>query len=154
MIKISKIIATFFGLGYMPFAPGTFGALGGWLISCFLIYLGLDYYTFHLLHVGLVLLSFFAGNYACQKLDGIWGHDPSKVVIDETMGFWVSIIFLPLNYQAMICGFILFRFFDIVKPFGIRKIDNMNKTYTVMLDDLIAGIYANLILQFVFWIVL
>jgi phosphatidylglycerophosphatase A len=93
------------------------------------------------------VLSFFAGTFACKKLSGEWGHDPSKVVIDETLGFWISILFLPLNVQTLIGGFILFRFFDIVKPLGIRKIDNLNSPYAVMLDDVLAGIYANLVLQ-------
>ncbi len=154
MIRFSKIIATFFGLGYAPVAPGTFGALGGLFISFFLLKSGLDFTTFHVLHIFLIVLSFFAGTFACKKLSGEWGHDPSKVVIDETLGFWISILFLPLNVQTLIGGFILFRFFDIVKPLGIRKIDNLNSPFAVMLDDVLAGIYANLVLQAVHRILL
>jgi phosphatidylglycerophosphatase A len=97
VLKLSKIIATFFGLGYAPIAPGTFGALGGFIISFILLKIGLDFNTFHLLHIFLIVVSFFAGIFACKRLSSHWGHDPSKVVIDETLGFWVSILFLPQN---------------------------------------------------------
>jgi phosphatidylglycerophosphatase A len=151
VLKLSKIIATFFGLGYAPIAPGTFGALGGFIISFILLKIGLDFNTFHLLHIFLIVVSFFAGIFACKRLSSHWGHDPSKVVIDETLGFWVSILFLPQNILSLAAGFVLFRFFDILKPWGIRKIDNLNSTYSIMLDDVVAGIYTNIILQFVFW---
>lgn len=151
VLKLSKIIATFFGLGYAPIAPGTFGALGGFIISFILLKTGLDFKSFHFLHVFLIFVSFFAGIFACKRLSSQWGHDPSKVVIDETLGFWVSILFLPLNVQTLIGGFVLFRFFDILKPFGIRKIDRLSTPYAVMLDDVVAGIYTNIILQILFW---
>ena len=149
MPNLSKLIATFFGLGYMPIAPGTFGALGGLLISFMLMRLGVDFSTFQYLHIFLIISAFGAGVYACNQLKSEWGHDPSKVVIDETMGYWISILFLPINLNILLAGFVLFRAFDIVKPFGIKKIDQSHTSYSVMLDDVVAGIYANIVLQIV-----
>lgn len=149
---LHKTIATFFGLGYAPFAPGTFGALGGVLISSFMISFGIDYSTFQYIHILLIVIAYFLGVRACIGLQSEWGDDPSRVVIDETLGFWIAILFLPLSWKVILGGFILFRFFDIQKPLGIRKLDQWKNPHAVMLDDVVAGIYANIVLQFIFYI--
>lgn len=151
-MNLPKIIATFFGLGYIPFAPGTFGALGGLAISYCMVQSSCSYQNFQLYHIGLIITAYFAGVYACRALVDEWGQDPSKVVIDETLGFWVSILFLPVHLYTLIAGFVLFRFFDILKPLGIRKIDQMHTPHSVMLDDVAAGIYANLVLHLLFYV--
>jgi len=107
----------------------------------------IEYQYFQITHIVLIITSYYLGVYACKKLENEWGQDPSKVVIDETLGFWISILFLPINIYIFIAGFILFRFFDILKPLGIRKIDLMHTHHSVMLDDVLAGIYANIVLQ-------
>jgi phosphatidylglycerophosphatase A len=149
MNRLPKIIATFFGLGYAPIAPGTIGALGGLLISILLMKSDMQNSAFQLVHIFLILISYFAGVYACKKLVSEWGHDPSRVVIDETMGFWISILFMPLEIYVLVSGFVLFRFFDILKPLGIKKIDQLKSNHSVMLDDVLAGIYANITLQII-----
>ncbi len=151
MNQLPKIVATFFGLGFVPVAPGTFGALGGFLISCLLLYLEFDFNSFHSIHCILVLISYVTGVWACKRLSTEWGTDPSRVVIDETIGFWISILFLPVDLWVFIIGFVLFRFFDIIKPLGIRKIDQWHTPHSVMLDDVLAGIYANVILQVIIY---
>lgn len=148
---IYKTIATFFGLGYAPIAPGTFGALGGVLISSFLIYFGLSFEAFQWVHLILIAIAYMLGVWACKGLNTEWGDDPSRVVIDETLGFWIAILFLPLTWKVLLGGFILFRFFDILKPFGIRKLDQWKNPNAVMLDDVAAGIYANIVLQLLFY---
>jgi phosphatidylglycerophosphatase A len=146
-MKFSKIVATVFGLGYLPIAPGTFGALFGLFVS-YLLSLLLPYpLYFQIIHIILIIIAYFLGVYACKKLEKEWGHDPSKVVIDETLGYWISILFLPINFYILFAGFILFRFFDILKPLGIRKLDNLKSSHSVMLDDVLAGIYSNFVLQ-------
>lgn len=152
MPNITKLIATFFGLGYIPTAPGTFGALGGLLISFGLMHSIIDYNSFQYIHIFLIAVSFLAGSYACHKLKAEWGHDPSKVVIDETLGFWISILFLPVNLYIFFVAFVLFRIFDIAKPFGIKKIDQSHKSYSVMLDDVVAGVYSNISLQIIVYL--
>ncbi len=149
MNQLPKLAATFFGLGFLPVAPGTFGALGGFLVSYLLFILVSDFCLFYIIHTVLILTSYVGGVWACKKLRSEWGPDPSRVVIDETIGFWISILFLPLNFWLFLAGFILFRFFDILKPLGIRKIDQWHTSHSVMLDDVLAGIYANVILQIV-----
>ena len=150
-MNLPKIIVTVFGLGYIPFAPGTFGALGGVLISAILYSFGLSFYTFQFVHIGLIMLAYIAGVAACNIVSKEWGDDPSKVVIDETLGFWISILFLPIEWYTFILAFILFRFFDILKPLGIKNIDRYHGSHAVMLDDVLAGIYTNLVLQLVFY---
>lgn len=149
MDRLYKTIATFFGLGYMPVAPGTFGALGGMAISCGMLYLGLTHPIWNTLHLAMALAAYLGGAWATKKLESVWGHDPSKVVIDETMGFWVSILFLPQDWRVLVAGFVVFRFFDILKPLGIRRVDNLRSHHAVMADDLLAGIYANIFLQII-----
>jgi phosphatidylglycerophosphatase A len=158
-VVIAKIVATFFGLGYIPFAPGTFGALGGLLISYALtlyctaelskVPLSLSKFPLSVAEVVLVVAAYLSGVWACRTLADEWGQDPSKVVIDEALGFWVSIIALPHTPFYLIGGFLLFRLFDITKPFGIRRIDNWHTPHAVMLDDVAAGVAANVVLQLV-----
>ncbi|MFZ1751090.1 MAG: phosphatidylglycerophosphatase A [Saprospiraceae bacterium] len=146
-MTIPKLIATSLGLGNLPVAPGTFGALGGLVLSLTLMSSGVSHPTFTTIHIALIILSYAGGVWSCQKLSAAWGDDPSRVVIDETMGFWISILFLPLHLYILIAGFVLFRFFDIVKPLGIKKIDGIKSPHAVMLDDALAGIYTNVTLH-------
>lgn len=149
MNQLPKLVATFFGLGFIPVAPGTFGALGGLIVSYLLWVWGFDFKSFHSIHFILLLISYMAGVWACKRLSNEWGSDPSKVVIDETIGFWISILFLPVDLWVFLIGFVLFRFFDIIKPLGIRNIDQWHTPHSVMLDDVLAGIYANVVLQII-----
>jgi phosphatidylglycerophosphatase A len=148
----AKLIATSLGAGFLPKAPGTFGALVGLIISLTLFWVGVEYYTFQWIHIIATIICYFLGVWSCQQLEAEWGHDPSRVVIDETIGFWISILFLPINVTVLIGGFVLFRFFDILKPLGIRSIDKMHSHHSVMLDDVLAGVYANLVLQVIVYL--
>ena len=147
---LAKLVATSGGAGYIPLAPGTFGALVGLLVSLMLHYVfTIEGSLLHFIHLGLSIIFYFAGVWACIKLKPDWGDDPSRVVMDETVGFWVSIILIPARWEYYVAAFILFRFFDIVKPLGIKKIDQKHTTHAVMLDDVVAGIYTNLFLQLI-----
>jgi len=147
---IHRIITTFFGLGYSPIAPGTFGAGGGILV----------FYILYLLEVGpiylnstliiLIILFFFLGIHSTNKLIPIWGKDPSKVVVDETIGQWITLLCIPYgNHWYVLLAFILFRFFDISKILGIRKFERLHGGLGVMMDDVVAGIYGAIILQII-----
>jgi len=141
---LHKLICTGMGLGLIPLAPGTFGALGGPVSGCFIkqysnqpdIYL-------------LVLIIFFTliGVYSSNKIIPEWGKDPSRVVIDEVVGMWISMLFIPNNIIFMLLAFVLFRLFDIYKPFFIRKFEAFPLGWGIMLDDVAAGIFANVTLQ-------
>lgn len=146
-MRTAKVIATFFGLGYMPFAPGTWGTAGAMLFSWLLSCIGTTVFTLGLLHISAIVAFYFSGVWACRKLSAEWGKDPSKCVADEAVGYWVSILFLPLEPEILLAAFVLFRFFDIAKPLGIRTLDRMETPHAVMLDDVLAGLYTLIVLQ-------
>lgn len=147
---IHKTIATFFGTGYSPFAPGTAGAL---LAAVILVLF--DYFQIVLenppLFFTLILITTLIGIYSTNQLLLSWGKDPSKVVIDEAVGMWISMFFIPFNYLNLLLAFGLFRIFDIYKPLGIRKLEQLNGGLGVMADDVLAGIYANIVLQIIIY---
>ncbi|CAG0909019.1 unnamed protein product, partial [Cyprideis torosa] len=92
-----------------------------------------------ILLIGLILIFTALGTWACKIVLKEWGHDPSKIVMDETIGVWITLLFIPFNHWYIWLGFGLFRLFDIWKPLGIRTIDDkMQSAFSVMLDDILA----------------
>lgn len=150
---IATIIGTGFGSGFWPWGPGTAGAL-----LATLIWLGLASFMSPavLLCVTLALCFMFTilGTWAANQLSPYWGNDPSRVVIDEMVGVWIPLSASPagdLRYAA--AAFLLFRFFDILKPLGIRSLDRKAGGFWVMADDILAGIYSLIIIAFIRWAV-
>lgn len=94
-----------------------------------------------------ILFFFFLGVIATQKLEPIWGHDPSRIVVDELVGVWVAMLGVPNNWQNLLLAFGLFRLFDIWKPLGIRKFEQMPGGWGVMMDDVAAGVAAGFCLH-------
>jgi len=86
---------------------------------------------------------------SADRVEEIWGKDHNRVVIDEVAGMCITLLLIPLKWQYTLIGLILFRFFDILKPFGIRKLEELPGGWGVMADDVLAGIYANVLLQLV-----
>ncbi len=120
------------------------------LITLVLFKLDLDFKAFNVINFLLIIISYLAGVWACNALQEEWGSDPSKVVIDEACGYWVTLIFVPFTFINIVIAFVLFRFFDILKPLGIKKIDAMhNSSHAVMLDDVAAGIYGCAVLHLI-----
>ncbi len=139
-----KIIASICGIGFIK-GGGTIAAA----VTCGLIWLlwlapGVQSNWLLLLITIVITLT---GVYAGNKVEPLWGKDSYRVVIDEVAGMLVTLLFLPHVALLLLAGFILFRFFDIVKPLFIRRVENMPGGIGVMLDDVLAGIYANIILQ-------
>lgn len=147
-MSVHKTIATFFGLGYSPKAPGTVGALGALSLFAGLFYLGMSNEAFLLL----LILLFFVGIYASNKVEQYWGEDNGRVVIDEALGMGISVLWVPFSWQYYIGAFALFRLFDIWKPLGIRRAEQLKGGWGVMADDLLAGIYSNIILQTILYL--
>ncbi|MEM1319351.1 MAG: phosphatidylglycerophosphatase A [Bacteroidota bacterium] len=147
MSSIHKIIATAFGAGYSPFAPGTAGALVGLLIWWGAGQALGERPTFPWLMLGATLLVFLLGVWSADALEKEWGKDPSRVVADEVVGMWISLLWVPLGWPYLLTGFILFRIFDIWKPLYVRSMERLPGGWGVMMDDVLAGIYANLVLQ-------
>lgn len=150
---IPTIIASGLGSGFAPIAPGTAGAILATIIwfvlshiitpSALIVFTALA-----------IVISTIIGTWATKKLEPFWGEDPSKVVIDEMIGVWIPLIIVkPQDLWFALVALILFRIFDIIKPFGIRKLDQKQGAFWVMADDIVAGIYSLIILFFIQWLV-
>jgi phosphatidylglycerophosphatase A len=131
------------GLGYAPVASGTFGTLAG--IPAYWLLAKLPPALWLLTVLALFFLSCWVAG-AAGKIYGV--VDDGRIVIDELVGYLVTIAFLPFTWKAAILGFLLFRFFDILKPQPARYFDRTVKNgYGVVLDDVVAGLYAALALR-------
>ena len=131
------------GLGYAPVASGTFGTLAG--IPAYWLLAKLPPTLWLLTVVALFFLSCWVAGEA-GKIYGV--VDDGRIVIDELVGYLVTIAFLPFTWKIAIAGFLLFRFFDILKPQPARYFDRTVKNgYGVVLDDVVAGLYAALALR-------
>ncbi len=147
MKYLAVLVATFGYIGYVPFAPGTAGSLGG------------------------LALYFFARNFYGGEIElpllfvviasGIWAasfterylkkKDPGLVVIDEVAGMLLTLLWVEASLGLALIGFLAFRFFDIVKPFPARYCERFHGGWGIMLDDLVAGIYAALSIRIILW---
>ena len=133
-----KLIATSFGAGFSPVAPGTMGALFG-VAVWYLLFALLDYATLMWTLSGLIVSS---------VSERYWGEDPSRVVMDETVGEWIALLAVPASghWGYVLAAFVLFRFFDIVKPLGVRSMEKLKGGYGIMADDILSGIYAAIVI--------
>ena len=143
MNRFFLVLATGFGVGYSPVAPGTLGTLLAIPVYYFLSNISSPIYEITL--IGFFFLSVWISENAeifFRK------KDDQRIVIDEMMGFLITMLWVPKTTCFIIIGFFLFRFFDILKPFPIRHLEKRLKGgYGVVLDDVIAGVYANVILH-------
>ncbi|MEW6109801.1 MAG: phosphatidylglycerophosphatase A [Nitrospirota bacterium] len=139
---VLKNIATLGFIGYLPYAPGTFGSLVG-LVS-FLIYKP----SLHA-HIVLIVTGTLTGICASSAAERLLGEkDSRKIVIDELIGFYVAAFYLPESPVFIVAAFLLFRFFDILKPLPINKLEKaLSHGFGIMADDILAGIFTNVILQ-------
>lgn len=148
-LKIAKhpihFLAFGLGLGFLPVAPGTFGTLLG-----VFIYIA-NYLYFGINLILLSIITFFIGIYLCGKTSlDINYHDHPGIVWDEVVGYLITMIFIPFNTVNIILGFLLFRFFDILKPWPIRQLDEkVIGGFGIMIDDVLAAIYANVSLNII-----
>lgn len=148
------IIGTGFGSGFWPWGSGTAGAV---LATVIWLLLTTVFSPCTLIAITAVLIVVFTavGTWATARLEPFWGEDPSRVVVDEMVGVWIPLL-LVFNYDikwwAAAAALVLFRFFDILKPLGIRALDRRHGAIWVMLDDVLAGIYSAVVLAVVIWI--
>jgi phosphatidylglycerophosphatase A len=137
----TKLFASGLYTGYVPAASGT---LGSAVAVAFYFIPGFE----SSLILGLVILLVFGlGIIASSIMEKRYGHDPSEVTIDEIAGMWIALLLLPKTIMVVLAAFLCFRFFDIIKPFPARKFDTMYGGFGIMMDDVVAGIYANLTIQ-------
>jgi phosphatidylglycerophosphatase A len=140
---LTKATATFFGVGYLPFIPGTFGSLAG---------LGLYFCVKDnsLLYLFTILLVCLAGFASCGRAEELFGKkDPKYAVIDEVAGMLISLFLVPYAVRWVVIGFFVFRLLDTLKPFPASRFQNMRGSLGIMGDDIVAGLYCNIVLQLV-----
>ena len=145
MKRFYRLTLSGFGAGWLPVAPGTWGAALAALLAW-----PLALATPQLLVPELIVLIVafsWIGALGSDALADDWGADPGQTVIDEMVGMWITLLGLPMDWRYWLAGFLLFRLFDIVKPLGIRRLESITGGWGVVLDDVMAGVYANLLLQ-------
>ncbi len=143
-----KMIATAGGAGYFPYGPGTMGAVVAVLLWLPLfICAGAE--TRAVVTVAAIVLFTVLGVWSSTIAERFWGEDPSRVVIDEVVGMWIALLAVPSEgvWWTVPAAFVLFRFFDMVKPLGVRKMEKLKKGYGIMADDVLAGIYSAIVLM-------
>jgi phosphatidylglycerophosphatase A len=139
-----ELAATSLGIGYIGKGAGTVAAVA--CCVCWYLAWGGGYppaIPSVIITVLIIILGIWAGN----KVEPLWGKDHQRVVIDEVAGMCIGLIFIPVNLKYVLCGLILFRFFDITKPLFIKKMEDLPGGWGVMMDDILAGVYTNILLQ-------
>lgn len=138
-----KTAMSFFGTGYLPFMPGTFASAAGLILYYFLkdsLYL----------YIAIVLVLLILGLSLGSAAEKVFRRkDPPQVVIDEVAGILISLAFLPVSAWLVFMGFVLFRILDTLKPFPAGRLQEWHGGIGIMVDDIVAGVYANIILQIV-----
>lgn len=143
----TKFIGSGFFSGYTKYATGTVGSTVG-----LLFFLIPDFHQpYVIIPSTLVLLAL--GVNAAEKMEKIFGQDPSIVTVDEIVGMWLSLWFVPFTYLNIGIAFVIFRVLDVLKPYPAQLFDRKTGGWNIMLDDIIAGIYTNLIVQIsLYWL--
>ena len=146
LIYPPALLATGFGSGLSPIAPGTIGTL-----VSLLLFLFVQDTTWPLLVI--CVAGFIAGIWLCERTSEKLGvHDHGGIVWDEFIGMWITLLWVPLSLSTLAIAFVLFRLFDILKPWPIGYLDKrVRGGLGIMIDDVIAGIFANVCLQLILW---
>jgi phosphatidylglycerophosphatase A len=141
--RLSTLCSTAFGIGYLPFIPGTWASLAAALLYKIILFrFGGSLFAL------LIVLFFLLGTLSAGVSAGVLEHkDPRPVVIDEVCGQWIALFLVPATWTNVVIGFLLFRAFDVVKPFPIRKLEGLPRGWGIMADDVLAGVFSAVILH-------
>ncbi len=147
-MKFKEFLFTSFYAGYFPVAPGTAGSLVG------MIFFIIEYFAFGKMvwaaNLVMVAVMFYPSIKLADEGEKFFGKkDPGEVVIDEVLGYWISVLFLPFSWTVAILAFFLFRFMDILKPFPAGRVQLLRGGVGIVLDDCVAGMYANIALRII-----
>ncbi len=141
-----KLIGSGFYTGFIPFSSGTFGSLAG-----LLIYYIPGFEKPFILIPAIIIFSFY-GIYIGTKFEKIYGEDPAECTVDEVVGMWISLLFVPKKIVYSIFAFLVWRFFDITKPYPARQMEKLHGGLGIMMDDVFAGFYSLILVQLVLYI--
>lgn len=148
MTRLAVFLATVAYCGYFPIAPGTVGSAAG-----LGVYLLVWWTRSPILEVGLIALTFAVGTWAATHAERYFGGiDPGPVVIDEVLGMLVTLAGIPVGWSGALAGFFIFRVFDVIKPYPANRLETFHGGFGIMADDAMAGIYANLALRLLIWL--
>lgn len=128
--------------GYAPVASGTVGSA----LAAAIYYLVPGFEGPYII-MPLTAALFLYGLHASEKMEAYYGHDPAEVTVDEFVGMWLSLLLLPKTLVLTVAGFFIFRLLDIIKPFPARRFEQQQGGFGIMMDDVIAGVYTNLLLH-------
>jgi phosphatidylglycerophosphatase A len=146
--RLAVFIATVGYCGYFPIAPGTVGSAAG-----LLVYLLVWSTHSHVVEVAVIAALFAAGVWAGTTAEQYFGGiDPGPVVIDEVAGMLITLAFIPVGWSGALAGFLLFRVFDVIKPYPAGRFEQLHGGLGVMADDAMAAVYANVCLRIVMWL--
>ena len=148
MTRLAVFIATAGYCGYFPFAPGTVGSAVG-LIVYLVVWWTQSAAIEAVLIGGLFAAGVWAGTTAERYFGGI---DPGPIVLDEVVGMLITLAFIPVGLSGALTGFVLFRIFDVIKPFPAKRLESLHGGLGVMADDAMAAVYANLTLRGLMWL--
>lgn len=149
MTRLAVFLATVGYVGYFPIAPGTLGSAAGLIVYALVWWCGSA-----AVEIGLILGLFAVGVWAGTTAERYFGGvDPGPIVLDEVVGMLITLAFIPdLGWSGLIAGFVLFRIFDVIKPFPAGRFEQLHGGLGVMADDAMAAVYANLTLRLVLWL--
>lgn len=136
-----KIIGSGFFTGYIPIASGTFGSL-----AALIIYFIPGFEEPHII-IPLTIILFGFGVYISDKFEKVYDEDPSECTVDEVVGTWIALMFLPKTLGIAFTSFFIWRILDIIKPFPARKSEELKGGWGIMMDDVISGFYTLIIMH-------
>ncbi|KAA3633629.1 MAG: phosphatidylglycerophosphatase A [Calditrichaeota bacterium] len=145
MKHLSLFVATGMYSGYLRPFSGTWGTIPAWLIAFYLIQGNILYLAIT------TVLVFILSVWSAGEAEKVYGHDSKNIVIDEWAGMFVTILFVPVTLKAYIIAFLLFRIFDVVKLYPAAQFENLPGGWGVTMDDVAAGVYANIATQLVLY---
>jgi len=142
--RFYKIIASVFYIGYLPVASGTLGSLSALILYYFIC-------RDVVIMAVTILIVIALGFITTGKVEKMFGEkDPEEIVIDEFAGMLITLYRIPPTMGYVVTGFLLFRFFDIIKPKPIKDLEKLKGSLGIMSDDIVAGVYANILLQAIY----
>ncbi|HZL96965.1 MAG TPA: phosphatidylglycerophosphatase A [Vicinamibacterales bacterium] len=142
-MRLGLFIATCGYLGYVPVAPGTFGSAAGLVVLAAVRWSGSP-----ALELAVIILLFAVGVWSANAAERHFaGVDPAPVILDEVVGMLITLAFLPVNLTGAVVGFLLFRLFDVVKPWPANRFEALHGGFGVMADDAMAGVYGNVAMR-------
>jgi len=139
----AKILATFFGVGFFPLAPGTLTSLIVVILYKFFLH-SINWPLYLLIFLGLFFIGVFVSGVYSTELGKT---DPRRIVIDEACGQLIVLFLMPTSWFPLLLGFFLFRLFDIIKPYPLRNVEKLKKGWGIMMDDIAAAVYTILLVR-------